>query len=269
LVTGAARNIGRATAIAFAEAGARVFATDIDAAGLARTVERIAATHGEDRIASTVADLVDPSAPASIVDQAATRFGRLDIVVHCAVDEGRGALEELTPRRWDEVQAINVRAGAFLVQAAAPYLDASEHAAVVLFSSVHAEATHPRCFAYATSKGAVDALVRGLAVEVGSRSIRVNGIRPGYVPADDHAPVSPVTLAAYPMGRVGTPEAIAATAVFLASDAASWMTGAVVDVDGGKHALSAEATGWHVYRFMERAPQWRARIKRFGGRIRR
>src|SRR5688500_6900292 len=86
LVTGAARNLGRATAIVMADAGARVCVTDINADGLARTVERIAAAHGNDRVASTVADLVDPAAPASVVHHAATRFGGLDIVVHCAVD---------------------------------------------------------------------------------------------------------------------------------------------------------------------------------------
>jgi NAD(P)-dependent dehydrogenase (short-subunit alcohol dehydrogenase family) len=269
VVTGAARNIGRATAIALADAGARVLVTDVDANGLAATVDRIAAAHGADRVASAVADLLDGYAPKSIVHHAVTRFGGLDVIVHSAADEGRGTVDELTIREWDTVHTINVRAAAFLVQAALPHLDASSHASVVLFSSVHAEVTHPCCFAYAASKGAVDALVRGLAVELGPRGIRVNGVRPGYVPADDHAPKPPVALAGYPLGRLGRPDEIARAVVFLASDASSWTTGAILGVDGGLRALSPEAAGYRAAHLQSDAPSWRARVKRFGGRSRR
>src|SRR5262245_43082413 len=117
LVTGAASGLGKATAIALADCGARVHVTDGDADGLARTVARPATTHSAARIASSVADLVVPTTPAAVVSDAVARFGGLDIVVHCAADEGRGTLDELTPERWDEVQAVNVRAGAFLTQA--------------------------------------------------------------------------------------------------------------------------------------------------------
>jgi len=269
VVTGAARNIGRATAIALAEAGARVLVTDVDGAGLAGTVDRIAAAHGADRVASTAADLLDASAPASIVHHAVTRFGRLDVVVHCAADEGRSEFEDYTVDFWDAVQTLNVRAGAFLVQAALPHLVASSHASVVLLTSVHGEATHVRCVAYAASKGAVDALVRGLAVELGPRGIRVNGVRPAYVPADDHLPKPPVALAGYPLGRLGRPEDIARAVVFLASDASGWISGAIVDVDGGMRALSPEAAGYRGAHLGNGAPRWRARVKRFGGRSRR
>jgi NAD(P)-dependent dehydrogenase (short-subunit alcohol dehydrogenase family) len=268
VVTGAARNIGRASAIALADAGARVLVTDIEPKGLAATVDLVAAAHGADRVASTVADLLDPSAPASIVHHAVTRFGRLDTVVHSAVDGGRGTLDDFTLEQWDVVQTVNVRSGAFLVQAALPQLDASSHASIVLLSSVHSEVTHPRCFAYAASKGAVDALVRGLAVELGPRGIRVNGVRPGYVPADDHAPTSPVGLAGYPLGRFGRAEDIARVVVFLASDASSWITGTILDVDGGLLAMSPEAAGYRAVHLENGAPSLRARIKRFGGRSR-
>ena len=270
IVTGAARNIGRATALAFADAGARVLVTDVDADGLAGTVDRIAAAHGADHVASTVADLSDAGAPASIVHHAVTRFRGLDIVVHsAAADDNRGGLDTYTTELWDYVHAVNVRAAAFLVQAALPYLDASEHASVVLLSSVHAEATHPLCFTYATSKGAVDALVRGLAVELGPRGIRVNGVRPGFVPADDYPPSPPVALAGYPSGRLGRPEDVAHAIVFLASDASAWTTGTTLDVDGGMRALSPESAGYRALGLEDGTPAWRARIKRFGGRIRR
>jgi len=161
-----------------------------------------------------------------------------------------------------------VRAGAFLVQAPLPYLDASAHASVVLLSSVHGEATHPKCFAYAASKGAVDALVRGLAVELGPRGIRVNGVRPAYVPADDRPPERPVALVGYALARLGRPEDVGRAVLFLASDASSWITGTILDVDGGLLAMSPEAAGYRAVHLENGAPSLRARIKRFGGRSR-
>jgi NAD(P)-dependent dehydrogenase (short-subunit alcohol dehydrogenase family) len=269
VITGAAGNIGRATAIALADAGARVLVTDVEPNGLATTVDRIAAAHGAERVASTVADLLDASVPVNIVHHAVTRFGGLDVVVHSAATQGRGSIDEFTIEHWDAVQSVNVRAGAFLVQAALPHLDESNHASVVLLTSVHGDATHPRCFAYAASKGAVDALVRGLAVELGPRGIRVNGIRPAYVPKVGETPVMPIALAGYPIGRLGRAEDIASAVVFLASDASAWTTGAILDVDGGLHALSPESAGYRAAHLQNGAPNWRARVKRFGGRSRR
>jgi NAD(P)-dependent dehydrogenase (short-subunit alcohol dehydrogenase family) len=269
VVTGAARNIGRATAIALADAGARVLVTDVEPKGLATTVDHITRAHGSERVASTAADLLDPSAPGSIVHHAVTRFGRLDVVVHSAAVEGRGDVDDFTVEQWDAVHTINVRAAAFLVQAALPQLDESSHASIVLLSSVHSEATHPHCFAYAASKGAVDALVRGLAVELGPRGIRVNGVRPGYVPGPDHAAATPIGLAAYPLRRFGRPEEIARAVVFLASDASAWTTGTILDVHGGLLATSPEAAGYRAAHVQNGASSWRARVKRFGGRSRR
>ena len=272
LVTGAALNIGRASAIAMADAGHRIFATDVDAEGLADTVAHIERAHGSDRATARVVDLADPAAPAALVDGAVTQWGRLDTIVHCAVDRGRGAVGSWTVAQWDTALAINVRSAAFLVQAALPHLTASDQASVVLLSSVHAQVTHQNCALYATTKGAVDSLTRGLAVELGPVGIRVNAIHPGWVPGEPATP-TPVQLASYPLGRLGQPEEIAAAVVFLASSASAWTTGAILTIDGGMRALSPESSSQHAAAVTAAAgsapSRFRQRIKRFGGPTRR
>ena len=267
-----ARNIGRASAIALADGGARVFVTDINAEGLADTVARIEHAHGPDRVAARVTDLADPDAPAALVDGAIAQWERLDTIVHCAVDPARGNVDEWTMAQWDTAFAINVRAAAFLVQAALPHLTASDQASVVMLSSVHSQITHPWCALYATTKGALDSLTRGLAVELGPVGIRVNAIHPGWVPLEPTFP-SPTQRTAYPLGRFGRPEEIAAAVVFLASDASAWTTGAILTIDGGLRALSAEASSTQLANSTAAAgtmpSRIRRRIKRFGGPTRR
>lgn len=272
LITGAARNIGRASAIALADAGAHVFVTDIDGEGLADTVAQIERVHGSERAIARVLDLADPDAPAAVVDGAVAQWGRVDTVVHSAVDLGRGTVDSWTVAQWDTAHAVNVRSAAFLVQAALPSLTASDQASVVLLSSVHAYVTHPGCALYSTTKGALDALTRGLAVELGPAGIRVNAIHPGWVPGKRITP-PPLQLAAYPLGRVGEPEDIAAAVVFLASSASAWTTGAILTIDGGSRALSPESSAHtvaHTAAATDSMPsRVRRRIRRFGGPTRR
>lgn len=272
LVTGAARNIGRASAIAMADAGSRVFATDIDAEGLANTVAQIEQTHGSGRVATRVVDLVDPDAPSALVTGAIGEWGRLDTIVHCAVDPARGALETWTTSQWEAAFAVNVRAAAFLVQAALPHLTASDQASVVMLSSVHAQVTHPWCGLYATTKGALDSLTRGLAVELGPVGIRVNAIHPGWVPPGPTFPTA-AQVTPYPLARYGRPEEIAAAVVFLTSRASAWTTGAILTIDGGSRALSPEASSTQTANLLGEASRMpsslRQRIKRFGGPTRR
>ncbi len=116
LVTGAASNIGAASARAIAAAGARVLATDIDGAGLEATAAAIRAAQGPGAVATWVADLADPAAAADAVTAAVAEHGRLDVLVHAAVDHGRGRIEDLTPEQWNRAFAVNVGAATWLVR---------------------------------------------------------------------------------------------------------------------------------------------------------
>ena len=264
LVTGAASNIGRATAIAVAEAGGRVLATDIDPRGLEETASHIRAAFGNSTVATRVADLARPEAPEALVAAAVATHGRLDVVVHAAVDHGDGRIESLTHEQWHRAYAVNVGAAVWLVRAALPHLERAG-GAVVLFSSVQAKGGIPGCSLYGSTKAAIEGLTKHLAVELGPRRIRVNAISPGRV--TDSPDPEPSALTAYPLGRYGKADEIASAAVFLASDAASWMTGSIVSLDGGMSAISAD----HASSAAASSPpsrRWATRIRQFGGRNR-
>ena len=249
LVTGAASNIGAASARAIAAAGARVLATDINPTGLEATAAAISAAQGADAVATRVADLADPAAAADAVRATVAEHGRLDVLVHAAVDHGRGRIEDLTPTQWNRAFAVNVGAAAWLVRAALPHLELSG-GSVVLFSSVQAHGGIPGCSLYASTKGAIETLTRHLCVELGPRGIRVNAISPGAVTEHRH-PRHP-ELPAYPLGRFGHPDDVASLVVFLASAQASWISGAILPVDGGVAAIepgyaSRRAKEWPRY----------------------
>lgn len=263
LVTGAASNIGAATALAVAATGGRVLATDLNSDDLEATATRIRDKHGPDAVATRVADLVDPAAAETLVAAAVTEFGRLDVVVHAAVDSERLPIEEFTPEIWNRVYAVNVAAAAWLVQAALPHLGRTG-GSVVLFSSVQAHGGLPGQSLYGSTKGAIEALTKHLAVELGPRRIRVNAISPGWVTALPDP--DPTEFPAYPLGRAGRPEEVASMVVFLASDAAAWVTGSIVAADGGMSAMNPGQASRAAAQAMS-ARRLRASVKRVGRRL--
>jgi NAD(P)-dependent dehydrogenase (short-subunit alcohol dehydrogenase family) len=245
IITGAATGIGRATAFAFARAGASLVVTDVRDDELKRTVDAIGA--GDDVVA-VVADLGQPAACAAIVQTAVGTFGRLDVLFNNAgvgTMVVGGTVETIDLEHWDLAQDVNVRSMYLVSRAAIPALRAIGGGAIINTSSVSAfrGSMGRPSHAYAASKGAVLSLTRAMAASYGRDRIRVNAICPGTIrtrlTADfiERAERDAAEGRGIPLGRVGEPEDIARCALFLASDDAAWISGAAIVVDGG--ALAA------------------------------
>jgi NAD(P)-dependent dehydrogenase (short-subunit alcohol dehydrogenase family) len=245
IITGAATGIGRATAYAFARAGARLALCDVRGDELARTGDAIGG--GRDVVAVT-ADLAAPDACAAVVERALGAFGRLDVLVNNAgvgTMVVGGTVETIDLERWDLAQDVNVRGMYLVSRAAVPAIRAVGGGAIVNVASVAAfrGSVGRPSHAYAASKGAVISLTRAMAATYGRDRIRVNAICPGTIrtrlTADfiERAERDAAEGRGIPLGRVGEPEDIAGCALFLASEDAAWISGAAIVVDGG--ALAA------------------------------
>ena len=245
IITGAATGIGRASALLFARAGARLVLTDVREEALAATVDAVRAAHGE--VTPVVADLAQAAQCPAAVDAALATWGRLDVLFNNAgvgTMVVGGTVETIDLERWDLAQDVNVRAMYLVSRAAVPAMRAAGGGAIVNTSSVSAfrGSVGRPSHAYAASKGAVLALTRAMAASYGRDRIRVNAICPGTIrtrlTADiiDHAEREAAEGRGIPLGRVGEPENIARCALFLASDDASWISGTEIAVDGGARA---------------------------------
>ena len=245
VITGAATGIGRATALLFAQAGARLVLTDVREDPLAATVGAVRAARGE--VTSVVADLAQADQCSLPVNTALATWGRLDVLFNNAgvgTMVVGGTVETIDLERWDLAQDVNVRAMYLVSRAAVPAMRAAGGGSIVNTSSVSAfrGSVGRPSHAYAASKGAVLALTHAMAASYGRDRIRVNAICPGTIrtrlTADiiDQAEREAAEGRSIPLGRVGEPEDIARCALFLASDDASWISGAEIVVDGGARA---------------------------------
>ena len=247
IITGAATGIGRATALLFARAGARLTLADTRGDELDRTVAAVREAGGE--AVPVIADLARPEDCASVVAAAIGAAGRVDIVFNNAgvgTMVVGGTVETIALDKWDLALDVNVRAMYLVSRAALPALRRAGSGSIINTASVSAfrgSASRPS-HAYAASKGAVLALTRAMAASYGRDHIRVNAICPGTIRTRLTADiVERVERAArdghgIPLGRVGEPEDIARCALFLASDDASFITGAEIVVDGGAMAAT-------------------------------
>src|SRR5262250_1559634 len=248
LITGAATGIGRASALLFAHAGARVALSDTRAAELEQTVADVRAAGGE--VTSAAVDLARPENCAAAVDAAVRAFGRLDVVLNNAgvgTMVVGGTVETISLENWDLAQDVNVRAMYLVSRAALPHMRKAGGGAIVNIASVSAfrGSTDRPTHAYAASKGAVLALTRAMAASYGRDRVRVNAICPGTIrtrlTADiiERAERDAAEGRQIPLGRVGEPEDIARCALFLASDDSSWISGTEIVVDGGALAATS------------------------------
>lgn len=236
LVTGGSRGIGRASALALAAAGAQVLVHYGRGAKEARAVvEEIRAAAGH---ADTVqADLAVSDGPHELAAKVrAVVGGRLDILVANAGISNAATIEEMTLADFDALFAVNVRAPYFLVQQLLSIL--TESSSIIFVSSLAAHAAVGNLSAYAATKGAIDTLVKHFASALGPRGIRVNAVAPGVVETDMSNFTKTdagrdFTLAMQALKRVAQPGDIAGAILFLASDAARWVSGDTIRVDGG------------------------------------
>jgi NAD(P)-dependent dehydrogenase (short-subunit alcohol dehydrogenase family) len=240
IVTGGAVGQGQEVARTFAAEGAVVIIIDIDPAGAAEAAEQIRESGGQASCGSF--DVSDEAAWADFAAGLAARQQTIDVLYNNAAifPPDDGGIRELSAGTWDRIMGVNAR-GVFLgCKHTVPFMTGG--GSIVNVSSIRAwlGTTVPQ-HAYATSKGAVIALTRSLAVELAPAAIRVNAICPGTIEtpmARAHdADARQLRIARYPLGRFGLPSDVAPLATFLAGDDSSWITGSVMTVDGGTSAL--------------------------------
>lgn len=243
LVTGAGAGIGRATALAFAAEGARVVVSDIDVAGGEETVRLVAAAGGE--AVFVRADIAGPGDVRALVEATVKAYGRLDCACNNAGIEGRvAALADQPLDNFDRIISVNLRGTFLCLQAEIAQMLKQGGGAIVNLASVAGLIGFPGLSPYVASKHGVNGLTKNAALEYGKQGIRVNAVCPGGIETrmldslaeqssggavSTHAMMDPL----HPIGRIGRPVEVAELIVWLCSDRASFVTGAIVPVDGG------------------------------------
>lgn len=232
LVTGAAGGLGPVCCKLFAEEGARVVVSDLDATRL----EQVVADTGA--VTAIAADMTEPTGADRLVQQAVAELGCLDVLVAAAGLYQATAVDEIEAAEWDRLQEVNVKGTFLAAQAALREMIPRGRGAIVTLGSIAGQVGGIQSGAgYATSKAAVLGLTKALARHAGPSGVRVNCVSPGYIEAGMSLGMSPEdrerTIGATPLRRAGTAAEVAAAVVWLASDAAGFVTGAHLDVNGG------------------------------------
>jgi len=235
LVTGASQGIGRATSLALASAGAKVAAAARNVEKLAAVVAKIAAAGGEALAVSM--DVADAERVKAGFKQMLERFGKLDILVNNAAITRDGLAVRMKPDDWEAVLRTNLTGAHLCMQQALGAMLRQRYGRIINVTSVVARTGSAGQANYVAAKAGLIGLTKAIAVEVASRNITVNAVAPGFIatPMTDPLPqkVKDETVARIPLGRMGTDAEVAAAIVFLASEEAGYITGHVLDVNGG------------------------------------
>jgi 3-oxoacyl-[acyl-carrier protein] reductase len=235
LVTGSGRGIGRAIALALAEAGANLVINDVDAASGEATVADLQALGREAMFHG--ANVVDGAEVEAMVEAIMERFGRLDLLVNNAGVTRDGLLLRMKDDQWDLVLDVNLKGAFHCTRAAARPMMKARGGRIINIASVAGITGNAGQANYSASKGGLIALTKTTALELAGRGVNCNAVAPGFIETAMTQQLSEEVRAGWleriPLGRGGTPEDVAAAVVFLAGPASSYMTGQVLVVDGG------------------------------------
>jgi len=243
LISGAGGGICRAIAVAFAEAGAAVACCDVDPEAAAETARLVTAASG--RALSQACDVASEAATRDVANASHDAFGRLDILVHgAAPHDPSGTVIDTTLADWQRVLDINLTGAFLLSRAVLPYMIAAEGGSIVFIASQLGRVGSAGRAAYCATKGALIQLAKVMAIDHAPQNIRVNTLSPGAVETQrtlnrygSFAAANREIGPKHVLGRLGRPSEIAPAAVYLASDAASFVTGSDLLVDGGYTAI--------------------------------
>lgn len=241
VVTGAANGIGCATASMLAAAGVRVVAVDLDRTALEVVCDRIGSAGGQ--AIAAVTDVSDGAQVERMVQETRQRFGDPDILFANAAIQLAKPVVETSEQEWDRLHAVNLKGVFLCCRAVLAGMRAQKRGSIVISSSGHAFATYRNFSAYASTKGALVAFMRGVALDYAADGIRCNCVIPGatdtrlirdyFAQSADPGKARADLLASIPLGRLAAPEDIGKAVLFLTSDHASYITGTTLAVDGG------------------------------------
>ncbi len=238
LITGGSRGIGRAIALGFARAGAKIVIASRKQAGVDAVAAEVRSLGGA--ALAVAAHVGDEQAIVSLVRRAQETFGRIDILVNnAATNPHFGPLLDATPAQWDKIMQVNLRGVFLMCQQVAPGMKERRSGSIINIASI--EGLNPSRWTgiYSVSKAALILLTRALAQELGPFGIRVNALAPGLIKTDfsqalwQTPAIAEAVASRTPLGRLGDPDDIVGAALFLASSGSAYVNGAVLTVDGG------------------------------------
>ena len=246
VITGASSGIGRATSILFAQRGATVVAVGRKENELSMLAEEVKEAPGS--LSTFIADVEDPDQVDKLVTETIDEFGRINVLVNAAGTIKNGSIENTSLSEWDQMLGLNLRTVFYLMHKCVPFLEATS-GNIVNVSSVTGLRAFPNVLAYCVSKAGIDQLTRCSALELAPKGVRVNAVNPGVVVTNlhkrggmgdaDYEKFLEHSRTTHPIGRAGTAEEVAELIAFLASDQASWITGATYAIDGGRSQTCA------------------------------
>jgi len=247
LITGASSGIGAAAAILFSKLGATLVITGRNQENLKKTADQCQRTGVQPAPLQVIADLAKENDVKRIVEETIKTFKKLDVLVNNAGIGGRSSIENANLKDFDEIMNTNVRAVYLLTMCATPHLISSK-GNIVNVSSLVGIRSFPGILSYSMSKAALDQFTRCVSLELAPKHVRVNSVNPGVTRSEfqkrggtseeDYKKFIEDVAKNHALGRIGEPEDVASSIAFLASDAASFITGVTLLVDGGRHAMS-------------------------------